>query len=62
MARRLVVGLSPLRTRFIPAAIHVGFVVNKAAMRQVFLRFLRFFLGEIIQPWLSVIMDHLKDE
>jgi hypothetical protein len=60
--RRLVAGLSPLRTRFITAAIHVEFVVNKAAMRQDFLRFLRFFLGDIIPPWLSIIMDHLKDE
>jgi hypothetical protein len=36
--RSLVAGLSPRE----PGTIHVGFVVNKVAMGQVFLRVLRF--------------------
>jgi hypothetical protein len=41
--RRLVGGLSPWRPGFTPGSIHVGFVVDKVALAQVFLRVLRFF-------------------
>jgi hypothetical protein len=41
--RSLVTGLSPRRPGFTPGSIHVGFVVDKVALGQVFLRVLRFF-------------------
>jgi hypothetical protein len=40
--KSLVAGLSPRRTGFAPGSIHVGFVVDKVALGQVFLRVLRF--------------------
>jgi hypothetical protein len=40
--RSLVAGLSPRRPWFAPGSIHVGFVVDKVALGQVFLRVLRF--------------------
>jgi hypothetical protein len=40
--RSLVAGLSPQRPGFAPWSIHVGFVVDKVALGQVFLRVLRF--------------------
>jgi hypothetical protein len=40
--RSLVAGLSPRRPGFAPGSIHVGFVVDKVALGQVFLRVLRF--------------------
>jgi hypothetical protein len=44
--RRLVAGLSPRR----PASVHVGFVVDKVALGQVFLRVLRIFPVNFIPP------------
>jgi hypothetical protein len=38
----LVAGLSPRRPGFAAGSIHVGFVVDKVALEQVFLRVLRF--------------------
>jgi hypothetical protein len=40
--RRLVSGLSSRRDGFAPRSVHVGFVMKKLALGQVFLRFLRF--------------------
>jgi hypothetical protein len=40
--RSLVAGLSPRRPGFAAGSIHVGFVVDKVALEQVFLRVLRF--------------------
>jgi hypothetical protein len=40
--RSLVVGLSPRRPGFAPGSIRVGFVVDKVALGQVFLRVLQF--------------------
>jgi hypothetical protein len=34
--RRLVAGLSPRRPRFDPGSVHVGFVVDRVALGQVF--------------------------
>jgi hypothetical protein len=48
--RRLVAGLSPRRTGFDPGSVHVGFVVDKVALGQVFLRVLRFSLVNFIPP------------
>jgi hypothetical protein len=39
--RRLVAGLSPRRPGFNPGPVHVGFMVDKVALGQVFLRVLR---------------------
>jgi hypothetical protein len=41
--RRLVAGLSARRAGFDPGSVHVGFVVDKVALGQVFPRVLRFF-------------------
>jgi hypothetical protein len=38
----LVAGLSPLRFGFEPSSVYVGFVVDRVALGQVFLRVLRF--------------------
>jgi hypothetical protein len=43
--RRLVSGLSTRRPGFVPGSVHVGFVVNKVALEQGFLRVLRVFLS-----------------
>jgi hypothetical protein len=40
--RSLVADLSPRKPVFAPGSIHVGFVVDKVAVGQVFLRVLRF--------------------
>jgi hypothetical protein len=60
--RRLVTVLSPRRPEFAPGSINVGFVVDKVALGQVFLRVLPFFLGNLIPPWLSILSYHLEDE
>ena len=41
--RRLVAGLSPRRPGFDSGSVHVGFVVDKVSLGQVFPRVLRFF-------------------
>jgi hypothetical protein len=43
--RSLVAGFSPRRPGFAPGSIHVGFVVDKVAVGQIFLRGLRFSLS-----------------
>jgi hypothetical protein len=48
--RRLVAGLSPRRLRFDPGSVHVGFVVDKVVLGQVFPRVLRFSLVNVIPP------------
>jgi hypothetical protein len=50
MARRLVAGLSPRRPGFSPGSVHVGFVVDKVAPGQGFLRVLRFSPVSFIPP------------
>jgi hypothetical protein len=42
--------------------VHMGFVINNAALGQGFLRVLRLFLVSIIPPWLSLLICHLGDE
>jgi hypothetical protein len=46
----------------VPGSVHVGFVVDKVALGQVFLRVLRFSPVIIIPPWLSILIYHLRDE
>jgi hypothetical protein len=45
LIRGLVSGLSPPRPGFTPCSVHMGFEVDKVALRQVFLRVLRFILS-----------------
>jgi hypothetical protein len=47
---------------FAPGLIHVGFVPDKVALGQVFLRALRFSPVNIIPPSLSMRIYHLGDE
>jgi hypothetical protein len=48
--RRLAASLSPRRPGFDPGSVHVGFVVNKVALGQVFVRVLRFSPVSFIPP------------
>jgi hypothetical protein len=51
--RRLVAGISARRPRFAPESAHMGLVVEREAMgHSIFLWVLRFFLVNIIPPWL----------
>jgi hypothetical protein len=62
--RRLVAGLSPRRPVFAPKSVHVGFVVDKVALGQGFLRVLRFSPVSIVPSWLFIgrLICHLGDE
>jgi hypothetical protein len=55
--RSLIAGLSPRRPGFAPGSINVGFVVDKVALGQAFLRVLRFSPVNIIPPSLSKLMS-----
>jgi hypothetical protein len=48
--RQLVAGLSPRRPGLDPGSVHVGFVVDKVTLGQVFLRVLRFSPVSFILP------------
>jgi hypothetical protein len=50
------------RPGFMPRSFHEGFVVDKVALGQIFLRVLQFSPVGIIPPGLSVFMYHLGDE
>ena len=50
LLRRLVAGLSPRRPRSDPGSVHVGFVVDKVALGQVFPRALRVSPVKCIPP------------
>jgi hypothetical protein len=60
--RLLVARLSPQRAGFAHGTVHVGFVVDKVALVQGFLRVLRSFLVDNIPPWLSILTHHLGNE
>jgi hypothetical protein len=53
--RRLVAGIRPRRPGFDPGSVHVGFVVDKVALGQVFLRVLRFLPVSFIPPVLHYL-------
>jgi hypothetical protein len=53
--RRLVAGLPPPRPGFDPGSVHVGFVVDKVALGQVFPRVLRFSPVNLIPPGLRYL-------
>jgi hypothetical protein len=48
--RPLVADLSPQRPGFDASSVHAGFVINKVAVGQAFLRVLRFSLVNFIPP------------
>jgi hypothetical protein len=48
--RRLAAGLPPRRPGFDPGSVHVGFLVDKVTLGQVFLRVLRFSAVNFIPP------------
>jgi hypothetical protein len=50
MTQAVFTGLSPRRFGFDPGSVHVGFVVDKVALGQVFLRALRFSPASLIPP------------
>jgi hypothetical protein len=50
---RLVAGLSLWGPGYVPGSVHVGFVVDKVALGQIFLRVLPPPLS-IIPPWLCI--------
>jgi hypothetical protein len=52
----------PRRPGFAPGSVHVGFVVDKMALEQVFLQVLRFSPVNIIPPWHYMLIYHLQDE
>jgi hypothetical protein len=60
--RRLVADHSERRHGFAPGSAHVGFVVDKVALRQVFVLVLLFSPVSIIPPQLSIVIYHLGDE
>jgi hypothetical protein len=45
----------------VPSTVHVGFVVDEAALGQVLLRVLRFSPANIIPPWVSTLIHYLGD-
>jgi hypothetical protein len=60
--KRLVGGLALQRLRFVPESVHVVFVVDIVALRQDFLRVLRFSHVSIIPPCLFILLYHPGDE
>jgi hypothetical protein len=62
MAQAVSLSLSPLRPGFAAGTVHVEFVVDKASLRQLFLRVLRVFPVSIIPLGLSIFTYHLGDE
>jgi hypothetical protein len=50
------------RPGFTPGSVHVGFVVDKVALGQAFFTVLQFSPVNIIPPWLSILINHLRDE
>jgi hypothetical protein len=60
--RRLVADLSLWMPGFSLVSFHVGFVVDKVALGQVFLKFLQFLPANVNPPWFSMLIYHLGDE
>jgi hypothetical protein len=60
--RWLVANQSLQSPEFLPDSTHMGYVVDKVALGQIFLRVLRFSPVSIIPPSLSTLVYHLADE
>jgi hypothetical protein len=50
------------KAMFAVGSLRVGFVVDKVALGQVFIRILLVFPLSITPPWLSVLIYHMRDE
>jgi hypothetical protein len=59
--KRLCKVQSPRRPWFVPWSVHVGFVVDKVALGQVFLRVFRFPPVTVLLSRLSMVIYHLGD-
>jgi len=57
----LVMGLSPRKTCFDPRSVHTGFVADKVALAQVYLRLLRLHTLRIIPSVLHTHLHHDND-
>jgi hypothetical protein len=55
--RRLVAGLSPRKSVFVPGSIRVGLVAEKVALRQTFPRILRFRLSVLFRRGSPYLLD-----
>jgi hypothetical protein len=62
LLRLLISGLSPRRTRFAPGSVHAGYIMDKVALGQAFLRVLRFLPVNVITSWLSTLIYNLGDK
>jgi hypothetical protein len=58
--KQLVTGFSPQKPGFKPGSVHVGFVVEKVALGQVFLQVLWFSPVSIIPPLLSKLISSVR--
>ena len=56
--KQLVMGVSPRRTWLDPRSVHVGFVVDKVALAQVYLRLLRLHTLRVIPAALHIHLHH----
>jgi hypothetical protein len=55
--RRLVASLSPRRPGIAHRSVHVGCMVDRVALGQVFLQVLRFFPVSIVPPWVCILIS-----
>ena len=58
--RQLFTGLSTRGDCFNPRLLHVGFVVEKLTLGDIFLRIFRFYLFSIVTPFLHIYFIHLS--
>jgi hypothetical protein len=56
LVRHLVTSLSPRRPEFAPGSVHMGFVVDKVTLGQIFLRILRFTPVSVIPSVFSILI------
>jgi hypothetical protein len=57
MAQAVSLGLSPWRPGFVPGSFLLGFMVDKLALGQVFVRVLRWSSVNIIPPWFFILIS-----
>jgi hypothetical protein len=60
--RQYYITITLLTPGFAPRSVHVGFVVDKVTLEQVFLRVLRVSPVNIIPPSFSIFIDQLGFE
>jgi hypothetical protein len=62
MAQAVLCRLLTAESRFAPGSVYLGFVVDKMALGQVFLRVFLFSPVNIITPLFSKLIYHLRVE